>query len=81
MEQENLKDNSNTNIPGECHIVQVVSKQRNVDIDLIFFSGVHAKRRILINNCIMDRLSVKIINCTYLPACALAVTTNYDLPP
>ena len=84
MEQDNLKDNSNTNNPGECHMVQVVSKtkvERNVGIDLIFFSGVHAKRRILINNCIMERLSVKIINCKYLPACALAVTTNYDLPP
>ena len=42
--------------------------------------GVHPKRRIL-NNCIMERLSVKIINCTYLPSYALAVTTNYDLPP
>ena len=28
VEQENLKDNSNTNIPGECHIVQVVSKTK-----------------------------------------------------
>ena len=33
------------------------------------------------NNCIMERLSVKIINCMYLPAYALAVPTNYDLPP
>ena len=32
------------------------------------------------NNCIMERLSVKIKNCKYLPAYALAVTTNYDLP-
>ena len=31
-------------------------------------------------NCVMERLSVKVINCMYLPVDALAVTTNYDLP-
>ena len=78
MEQENLKDNSNTNIPGECHIVQVGSKTKECWHRSHLFQRSPCKET---NNCIIERLSVKIINYMYLPAYALAVTTNYDLLP
>ena len=74
----NLKDNSNTNIPGECHIVQVVSKTKECWYRSHLFQRSPCKE---MNNWIMERLSVKIINCMYLPGYALALTTNYDLPP
>ena len=75
MDEE--QENSNMNIPGESVIAQVILKQRNVGISFRLSSKSMQRDEF---NCVMERLSVKIINCMYLPVDALAVTTNYDLP-